>query len=369
MTKSQLILQQEAEARGFLVAWASVELPTLAQERYQQWIAAGHQATMGQLARVLEFRLAPRKRLAWAQSVMILAAPHAFPDPGVLEGGVRVGRVGRLFWVREQEYIRLLIEPHIEELKDLCYKLGGRCKDYIDQGPLSFRSYAALAGLGWIGRNAMLLRSGSGTYMTLALLLTSFEVEPPPLYPNHCGSCTLCVKNCPTGALLGDATLDANRCTSYWTTQHPDLIPVEKWSGIGDWVYGCDICQEVCPWNQKAERFWQGYQPEQELAHPDLADFITLSEVDFRAKYARSAFERTGRLQLARNALIVLSNTQEQAYLPLIRQGAQDLAPLVRATAAWALVKMGDIRTAETLLKDPKAIVQREARRALACHA
>jgi len=152
---------------------------------------------------------------------------------------------------------------------------------------------------------------------------------------------------------------------SYWTTQHRDLIPIEIWSGIGQWLYGCDVCQEVCPWNHEAEAFWQGYQPESELAHPDLADFLTLSEMDFRAKYAWSAFERTGRSRMARNALIVLSNTQDPAYLPLVRQGAQDLAPLVRATTAWALVRMADIHTARKLLDDPNATVRREACQAL----
>lgn len=365
MTSARLALQQEAEARGFVVGWAPLELPEPVKERYRQWIAAGQQAMMGQLARTLEVRLAPRERLAWAQSVMVLAAPHAFPDPGVPAGGVRLGRVGRIFWLREQEYIRLLLEPHLEELKELCYKLGGRCRDYIDYGPLSFRSFAALSGLGWIGRNGMLLQPARGSYLTLALLLTSFEIEPALPHLDRCGSCTQCVKDCPTGALLGDGVLDANRCTSYWTTQHPDLIPVERWAGLGNWLYGCDICQEVCPWNQKAEMFWQGYQPEAELAYPDLTDFLTLSEVAFQAKYARSSFERTGRSRMARNTLIVLSNTQDPAYLPLIRQGAQDPSPLVRASVAWALVRMKDNHAVEPLLDDSSAMVQREARHAL----
>lgn len=365
MTNPRAVLQREAEARGFLVAWAPVALPDSIQEGYRQWIAAGRFATMGGLARALDIRLAPRERLAWARSVMVLAAPHAFPDPGVPEGGVRIGRVGRIFWIREHDFIRRLIWPHIEELKDLCYTLGGRCRDYIEQGPLSFRSYAALAGLGWIGRNGMLLRPARGTYLTLAVLLTNFEVEPPPPHPNRCGECTLCVQKCPTGALIGDGVLDANRCISYWTTKHPGLIPIEVWPGIGNWLYGCDLCQEVCPWNHSAEAFWHEYQPEPELAHPDVTDFLTLSERAFRAKYVGSDFERFGRVHMARNALIVLSNTKDSSYLPLIRRGTQDRAPLVRATAAWALARMGNTRPVEKLLEDPDTVVQHEARQIL----
>ena len=113
------ILQREAEERGFLVTWAPVSLPSEVKTRYTQWIAAGRHATMGQLRRAIDIRLAPDQRLAWAKSVMVLAAPHALPKPAKPEGGIRIGMVGRLFWVREQDYTRLLIEPHLEKLKDL----------------------------------------------------------------------------------------------------------------------------------------------------------------------------------------------------------------------------------------------------------
>jgi len=358
-------LQQEAEARGFIVTWAPVALPPEVKTRYKQWIINGHQASMGQLIRAVDVRLAPDQRLAWARSVMVLAAPHAFPDPGIPAGGVRIGRVGRLFWLREQDYTRLLVEPHLEALKDLCYKLGGRCSDYIDQGPLPLRSYAANSGLGWIGRNGMLLNQQNGSYLTLAVLLTSFEVEPPPLYANRCGQCQLCVSSCPTKALSGDGTLNANRCISYWTTQHRDLIPFEMWEGIGNWLYGCDICQTVCPWNRKSEAFWREYRAEATLAHPDLTDFFLLSEVELKQKYLRSAFERSGRTHIARNALIVLANTKDPAYLSLVRLGAEDQNPLIRATSVWALLKLGDRQMATNLLKDPSEMVRREAQKAL----
>lgn len=361
----QTALQKEAESRGFLVAWAPIQLPPEVRARYERWVEAGYEAAMGELTRAIEVRFNPLERLAWARSVMVLAAPHAYPDPGTPPDGVRIGRVGRVFWVREYNFIRRLIEPHLEDLKRLCTQLGVRCLDYVHQGPLSFRSYASLAGMGWIGRNGMLIRPGVGSYLTLALLLTSLEVEPPALHPERCGSCRLCLQRCPTGALLGDGLLDANRCISYWTTKHPDLIPPERWDDIGDWVYGCDLCQDVCPWDDEAETVWRCYRPEPDLAHPDLQDFLTLSEPAFRAKYAGSAFERHGRIRMARNALIVLANTRDAAYLPLVRRAAEDRAALVRATAVWALAKLGDLGTVERLRRDPDTRVRQEAERAL----
>lgn len=366
LSDSASLLQQEAQERGFLVSWSPISLPDWVQTRYQQWIKAKHQATMGHLSRAISIRLAPQERLAWANSAMILAAPHAFPAMSPPPNGLRLGRVGRVFWVREQEFIQPLFESHLEDLKDMAYKLGGRCQDYVDQGPLSFRSYAAMSGLGWIGYNGMILNPAVGSYLTLAVLLTSFEL-PHSVSPhaNQCGSCRLCVQQCPTNALLGQGDLDANRCISYWTTQHRDMIPAEKWASIGNWLYGCDICQQVCPWNKKAETFWAAYQPEANLAHPDLRDFLTLSEGAFRAKYDQTAFERNGRSRMARNALIVLSNTQDSAHLPLIRQAAQDSSPLVRATATQALVNLNDRHTAEKSLKDSNPMVQQAARLAL----
>ncbi|GAX91285.1 epoxyqueuosine reductase [Effusibacillus lacus] len=365
MEPAALSLQQAAEERGFTVGWAPVDLPPSVLNRYHQWIVNGRQAGMGQLARNVEVRLAPRTRLAWARSVLVLAASHAFPDPGKPRGGMRIGRVGRVFWIREQDYIQRRVQPHLEELKEICHHLGGRCRDYVEQGPLSFRSYGELAGLGWIGRNGMLIHPQRGSFFTLAVLLTSFDVEAAPEHPFRCGHCINCISQCPTGALLEDGVVDANRCVSYWTTQHLDLIPVEVWEGMGRWVAGCDECQDVCPWTPKERKFWEGYEPDPELAYPDLSDFLTLSTQHFLNKYAQSAFERVGRPRMARNALIVLANTRDSSYLPLVRQGCVDPSPLVRATTARALVRIGGRKEVERLLSDPEPLVCEEARQAL----
>ncbi|MCL6525664.1 MAG: tRNA epoxyqueuosine(34) reductase QueG [Thermaceae bacterium] len=353
-------LRQEAQQRGFLAEWAPLGLPEEAQRRYRAWLEAGNHASMDYL--LPSTRLEPAQRFAWARSVLVLAAPQAYPDPGPPEGGVRLGRVARYAWVRDYH---VLLEPYLRELEDCAAKLGVQAKGYVDTGPFSERSYAVLSGLGWVGRNAMLMRMGEGAYLSLALLLTSLEPpEPAPSYPNRCGRCTRCLTACPTGALLGDGTLDARRCISYWTIEHRGLIPAPLWPLIGDWLFGCDLCQEVCPWNRKPQVFWSGFRPEPELAHPDLEEFFSLSSRAFARRYERTVFLRPGRNRMARNALIVLANRQE--HLPLVRRAAGDVNPVVRATAARALARFGDWDAVARLGHDPQPEVAQEAQAVLA---
>jgi epoxyqueuosine reductase QueG len=309
-------------------------------------------------------------RFSWAQSVMILTASHAYPDPGIPEGGVRIGRVARKFWVREPDpfFLKRLLEPPIEALKELAHQLGIRVRDYVDQGPLPLNLYAVRSGLFWRGYNAMPNSIDYGTHVTLACLLTDILVTLPAPHPDRCGSCRQCVACCPTGALLGDRRVDLNRCISYWTTSYQELIPFEFRPAIGNWLFGCDICQDVCPWNWKADKvewFWKGFQADPDLAYPDLTDAFALSSQDFARKYAGSAFERVGRLRVARNALVVLANTKDPAYLPLVSRAATDNAAFIRAMAAWALVNLGSRKEAERLLRDPDETVRQEAAIAL----
>jgi epoxyqueuosine reductase QueG len=369
-----LDLQREAERHGFIVSWARAEIPEAWRRSYEQWIAEHRNAGVGQLSRGLESRLEPQSRFGWARSVMLLAAPHAYFDPGFEEGGLRIGRVARRFWVREPEpfFLKRLIEPNIDAIKRYAADLGVRCRDYVDQGPLPNNLFAVGTGRFWRGRNAMALNPEFGTRVTLAGLLTEldFDVELPE-HPDRCGSCNRCVDRCPTGALLGDRRIDLNLCVSYWTTTHLDVIPGEMWDGIGDWVLGCDICQDVCPWNHRTERggwAWEGYRPEPELAHPRLDDLITEPAARFSERYADSAFERIGRARVVRNALIVLSNSHHSRAPGLITAAASDEVALVRATAARALARIGDRQGAERLAGDPDPAVRAEARAALDEH-
>ncbi|WP_018465190.1 tRNA epoxyqueuosine(34) reductase QueG [Calidithermus timidus] len=355
-------LEGYAREQGLLSAWAALELPERIRRRYRDWIEQGGHAGMDYLGRRLEERLEPSRRFAWARSVLVLAAAHAYPDPGLPDGGLRLGRVARYAWVRDYHE---LLRPHLAALESLARQSGVQAKGYVDHGPLSERSYAALGGLGWIGKNGMWMRMEEGSYLTLAVLLTELEAPPASLHPNRCGRCARCHRACPTQALPGDGTLDARRCISYWTIEHRGPIPQALWAGMGDWLLGCDVCQEVCPWNRRAALFWRGFTPEPELAHPDLWAFLELSSRAFARRFEGTVYTRPGRAALARNALIVLFNTGDDAYLPYFRRALQDVNPVVRATAAAAMVRLGRAAEAEAALRDPSATVASYVREAL----
>jgi len=370
-TEAASELRAEAERRGFVVSWASVELPEEWKDSYRRWVREGREAGLGHLARALDVRLDPRLRHGWASSVMLLAAPYSYRDPGTPEGGVRTGRVGRRFWVREPDpfFLKRLFVPDVEALLELARRLGVRARDSVDQGPLPLNLYAVASGTFWRGRNATALNPDLGGRIALACLLTDLPAPAPVRHEDRCASCRRCVAGCPTGALLGDGRVDLNRCISYWTTRHQNLLPLDQWAAIGSWLFGCDVCLDVCPWTARAERrmprSWPGFRAEQDLAHPDLVDFLTLRGLDFARKYAATAFERAGRSRLARNALVVLANGGDPAHRGLLALATADPAPLVRATAAQALAVVGDRRRAGMLLHDPDQVVRDAARAAL----
>lgn len=351
--EAKALLEEAARARGLGVAWAPLSPSEAAKARFQAWLEGGRHGGMAYLERRVEERFDPRRRFPEARSALLLFAPYAYPDPGKPPGGLRVGRVARYAWTRDYH---LALGEELGRLEAVAEDLGVWAKGYVDHGPLSERTLAACSGAGWIGRSGYFLSQAFGVHAFLAVLLTSLEVEPPPLHPNRCGRCARCLPACPTGALLGDGTLDARLCVSYLTIEHKGFIPPSLWPGIGDWLFGCDLCGEACPW-ERFGRAWPGFRPEPELAHPDLWDFFRLSHRAFQGKYAGTAFLRAGRPRLARNALIVLSNLSLGE--DLMAEAALDPSPLVRRTALHALFRAG--RPIEGFFKDPDPEVRRDA--------
>lgn len=345
------LLEEAARARGFFTAWAPLEPLEEAERRFLAWLGAGRHGGMAYLESPDRFR--PEKRFPWAKSALLLFAPYAYEDPGKPPGGLRVGRVARYAWSRDYH---LLLGEELRSLEALARSLGVEAKGYVDHGPLPERSLAVLSGAGWVGKSGMFLSQAFGVHAFIGVLLTSLEVEPPPLHPSRCGRCGRCLQACPTGALLGDGTLDARLCVSYLTLEHKGFIPPGLWRGMGDWLLGCDLCQEVCPW-ERFGKVWRGLRAEPELAHPDLLDFFRLSGRTFARKYAGTAFLRPGRARMARNALIVLSNLGLGEAL--MAEAAQDPNPLVRRTALHALFRAG--RPLEGFLRDPDPQIRAEA--------
>jgi epoxyqueuosine reductase len=193
--------------------------------------------------------------------------------------------------------------------------------------------------LGWFGKNTMLINKRLGSYSLLGALLLDLALEPDtPFAANHCGTCTACLDACPTDAFAAPGVLDARRCISYLTIELRDPIPIELREPMGDWIFGCDICQEVCPWNRKAPA---GREPalvgRPDLEALDLSEILGLSEEDFRRRFKGTALYRSKRRGFLRNAAIVLGNQGDPAALPALEKAAQDPEPLIREAAKWAI--------------------------------
>ena len=347
------LLEEALRERGLLYAWAPLAIPEEAEGRFRRFLAEGRHGGMAYLERGVEARFHLEHRFPWARSALVVFAPYAYPDPGVPKGGIRVGRVARYAWVRDYH---LVLGEEVRALEGLARSLGVEAKGYVDHGPIPERTLAALTGIGWIGKSGMFLSQGFGVHAFIGVLLTSLEVEAPFPHPGRCGRCTRCLVSCPTGALLGDGTLDARVCVSYLTVEHKGFIPPALWPGMGEWLLGCDLCQEVCPW-ERFGKVWRGFRPEPELAHPNLEEFFRLSGRAFQRKFGDTAFARPGSARMARNALIVLSNLGLGE--DLLREAAQDPHPLVRRTALHALFRAG--LGIEGFLRDPDEGIRAEA--------
>jgi epoxyqueuosine reductase len=216
---------------------------------------------------------------------------------------------------------------------------GSRGRGVVDTAPLLERDFARRAGLGWFGKNTMLINKRLGSYFFLGALLIDLQLEPdPPHETMHCGTCTACLDACPTDAFPEPGWLDARRCISYLTIELRGPVPEDLRDGIGDWIFGCDVCQEVCPWNRKSP---SGRDPaldsRSELAQLDPAELLSLSDDDFRRRFRGTALTRPKRSGLLRNAALVLGNTGDAAALPALRRASADKDETVRDAAAWAI--------------------------------
>jgi epoxyqueuosine reductase len=246
-----------------------------------------------------------------------------------------------------------------------------RC--YTDTGPLLERELAQRAGLGWIGKNTCLIHPRQGSYFLLAEILLALDLDiDPPFQTDHCGSCTRCIDACPTGCILPDRTLDASRCISYLTIELKGAIPLELRSRVGEWVFGCDLCQQVCPWNLRfaSPHGDPCFAPRPGVPQPDLALEISLSPEAFNLKFKGSPLKRAKRGGYLRNVALALGNAGDpQAAGPLIAALANDARPLVRGHAAWALGQIGGGKVLYNLhaaLKaEPDPWVQAEIRAAI----
>ena len=357
---SEAVKQAAAEAGFELAGVAPVrQFPEL--DYFPEWLLAGYGGEMkyleardeaGHLKRASLSSVAP-----WARSVVVCAknyntsAPYSvqtlpgeFPNPesSGAEPNAQNGWISRYAWSHEDYHDSVLRRLRVVEA--MLRQEGGpgsETRSYVDTGPLVERVYAKYAGVGWTGKNTCTINQKQGSWLFLGVILTSLALEPDLPAPDRCGSCRLCLDACPTDAFVGPYQLDATRCISYLTIEKRGTVPLELREGIGHHVFGCDICQDVCPWNRKAPVTSEPeFQPRPGLVNPALEWLALLNDEEFRRTFRGSPVKRAKRSGLRRNAVIAMGNSGNLDFLSLLQALAEDSDPVVAEHAHWAMERL-----------------------------
>jgi epoxyqueuosine reductase len=336
-----------ARALGFdAVGIAPAEPPPHA-EFLGEWLARGYAGEMAWLARRAAEREDPRRVLPGARSVVAAAVVY---DPGAPEAEEASGAAGRVArYAGGADYHDVILE-RLRALEGEIAALapGARTRSYVDTGPVLERPLAARAGLGWIGKNTLLIHPALGSYLFLGVVLTDLALASDAPEPDHCGSCRACLDACPTGAFAAPYVLDASRCLSYTTIELRGAIPEPLREPQSSWVFGCDVCQEVCPWNLRARRrvpddetgLRAALAPREPWREPALSELLALGEEGFRARAGGTALTRTRWRGLVRNALVAAGNSGDRALIPAVRRHAEGPDALLAEHARWALARL-----------------------------
>ena len=374
-------LRERAEAAGFLLAGVAGATGDSAVEqtdgaRFEAWVEAGFAGEMEYLKRRDEEGRLLRSGIAvavpWARSVVLVAMHYRGDGPLSVEASEPgTGWIGRYAWSGTRQEVAEKGAQHgqkgpaetTEDLRATDYHdvLLGRLRQleteiqatvpcesrcYVDTGPLVERAVAARAGVGWIGKNTTVINQGMGSWLLLATILTSIPLAESGLAieaADRCGSCTRCLEACPTDALIAPQQMDARRCIAYLTIEKKGSIAEEMRKGMGRQVFGCDICQDVCPWNRRAPvRTDAAMLPRQELINPDLEWLAGMTSAEFRHWFKGSPLERTGKKRLHRNVAIAMGNSGEERFRKRLEGWAGGEDTVLVEAARWALARLND---------------------------
>jgi epoxyqueuosine reductase len=316
-------------------------------DRFREWIAAGRAGEMRYMEARDESgslqRASLRSTLPWVRSVIVCAINYHTAEPYSTQmHDPEKGWISRYAWGQKDYHQAVLGRLRIveERLCDEVKQTGApvpqtRC--YVDTGPIVERVYAKYAGIGWIGKNTCILNQKLGSWLFLGVILTSLELQPDLPAPDRCGTCTRCIEACPTDALIAPYQLDSNRCISYLTIEKRGKIPENMREGIGRQLFGCDICQDVCPWNRRAPVTSVGeFQARNGLVNPALDWLAEISAEGFRERFHGSPVRRAKRSGLRRNAVIAMGNSGDSNFLPLLQKLKADEDEVVADSAEWA---------------------------------
>lgn len=348
-------IKAHAESLGFDLAGVTTADPPRHGDYYAEWVEQGLAGEMAYLERQIEKRQDPRKILPNARSLVVVAMNYRCPDPDPVSESTLRGKIAR--YARGDDYHDVMKEKLLALLRFVQDRAGRPVegKVYVDTGPVLEREFAVRAGLGWFGKHTNLIHKRVGSWLLIGEILLDIELDPDRPAADHCGTCTLCLEACPTNAIVEPYVVDSRRCISYHTIELKGAIPLEYRAAMGDRVFGCDDCQDVCPWNRSAPETGDpafASRPWNEM--PDLIEMLGLTPEAFRTRFKGSPVKRTKRRGLLRNAAVALGNTKDPGAVPALADSLSDDEPLVRGHAAWALGNVGGDRALAELEKARK---------------
>jgi epoxyqueuosine reductase len=345
------LVKQAARDAGFDLAGVAPVHDFAELDHFREWIAAGRAGEMRYMEGRDESgslqRASLRSTLPWVRSVIVCAINYNTAEPYSTQvNDPQRGWISRYAWGKQDYHQAVMRRLQVVEntLRDEILRshssiVQTRC--YVDTGPVVERVNAKYAGIGWIGKNTCILNQKLGSWLFLGVILTSFELAPDLPVPDRCGTCTRCIDDCPTDALIAPYQLDSNRCISYLTIEKRDAIPETIREGMGHHVFGCDICQDVCPWNRKAPATGTPeFQAREGLVNPGLEWLAEMSAEEFQEKFARSAVRRSKRRGLRRNAVIAIGNSGDRRFGPLLEKLKTDEDEVVAESAEWSAKRL-----------------------------
>jgi epoxyqueuosine reductase len=327
---------------GFVLAGVAAAAEPARIDAFHRWLENGYAGQMHYLEKRAEAYRHPNQVLAGCRTLLMLALPYRAAEPQASpDDRARVAR----YAVGEADY-HDVIHQRLKQLKAWLEQAspGALVRGVVDTAPLLEREFAEAAGLGWVGKNTLLLNRVWGSYFFLAALLTDLPlVVDPPQDKGYCGSCTACLDACPTDAFVQPYVLDATRCLSYLTIEHRGPVAAELAQHFDAWVFGCDICQEVCPWNRKAAFSEEAdFQPRADLAELSIEEILQLDEAGFRQRFRHTPLWRSKRRGILRNAILLSGGKRMVGLRPHLRALLDDEEPLVREAATWALHRLDE---------------------------
>lgn len=358
-TEITTLVKKAAREAGFDLAGVAPVRDVPELERFAEWIAAGRAGEMKYMEARDEAgrlkRASLRSAAPWARSVVVCAINYNTAEAYSTEvHDAERGWISRYAWSMEDYHQAVMRKLGVIEGKLRAIAASTECpvpgteqeqelrtRCYVDTGPIVERVYAKYAGVGWMGKNTCILNQELGSWLFLGVILTSLELEPDLPAPDRCGKCTRCLDACPTDALIAPYQLDSSKCISYLTIEKRGAIPEELRAGMGRQVFGCDICQDVCPWNRKAPATSAAeFQPREGLVNPALEWLAEMKAEEFRATFCGSPLRRTKLSGLRRNAVIAMGNSGDRRFLEPLRRLSQDEDTLVAEHARWAARKL-----------------------------